>query len=165
MPWATNTPHPPHLLPTHSMKYSGYGYKFLRINRFNCGKDPVAVLGKRLHAVIEARPEANGVLDVVLETIDGLRTNEVKECPKCKQLRDIEDFRDLSLVRGIGRICLVCKGMRIQKEMLAQATQILSLVKCPLCSANMVLRRSKYGQFYSCIKYPRCKGKLLYKFN
>jgi DNA topoisomerase-1 len=28
---------------------------------------------------------------------------------------------------------------------------------CPKCGANMVLRTGKYGQFYACSKYPKCK--------
>jgi len=137
----------------------GYGYKFIRINRFNCGKDPVATLEKRLRAQIEEKAETNEVLRGVLETIDGLRTNEVKECPKCKELRDIEEFRDPSLVKGIGRICITCKGLRKETpskaiHLTAQSTK----TKCPRCGASMVLRRGKYGQFYGCSRFPRCKG-------
>ncbi len=31
--------------------------------------------------------------------------------------------------------------------------------KCPLCGANMVIRRSKYGKsFYGCSNFPKCRG-------
>lgn len=30
-------------------------------------------------------------------------------------------------------------------------------VYCPSCHAEMVLKDSKYGQFYSCINYPKCR--------
>ena len=137
----------------------GYGYKFLRINRFNIGKDPVVTLEKRLRAQIEERDETNWVLSGVLETIDGLRTNEVKECPKCKELRDIDEFRDPSLIKGIGRICITCKGMK--KETLQKASGLSAQptkTKCPKCGSNMVLRRGKFGQFYGCSQFPRCRG-------
>lgn len=29
---------------------------------------------------------------------------------------------------------------------------------CGECGSKMVLRKSKYGLFYGCIKYPECKG-------
>lgn len=137
----------------------GYGYKFLRINRFNSGKDPVATLEKRLRAQIEEKAETNEVLRGVLETIDGLRTNEVKECPKCKELRDIEEFRDPSLIKGIGRICITCKGLR--KETPPKSSDLAAQpakTKCPKCGASMVLRRGKFGQFYGCSRFPRCRG-------
>lgn len=31
-------------------------------------------------------------------------------------------------------------------------------ITCPNCGAPMVLRTSKYGEFYGCSKYPKCKG-------
>jgi len=136
----------------------GYGYKFLRINRFNSGKNPVATLDRRLRAQIEERPETNGVLDGVLDTIDGLRTNEVKECPECKELRKIEDFRDLTLVRGVGRICNTCKVVRKGPSQKQAGTGVqTSRTKCPKCGVSMVLRRGKYGQFYGCSMFPQCR--------
>jgi len=30
---------------------------------------------------------------------------------------------------------------------------------CPLCGAKMYLRHSRFGDFYSCSKWPKCKGK------
>src|SRR5712692_6086425 len=36
------------------MVLESYGYKFLRINRFNLGNDPVVVLSDRLYALIES---------------------------------------------------------------------------------------------------------------
>lgn len=32
------------------------------------------------------------------------------------------------------------------------------LVKCPECGEVMVLKRSKFGLFYGCQKWPRCDG-------
>ncbi|MEW6040528.1 MAG: type I DNA topoisomerase [Elusimicrobiota bacterium] len=31
--------------------------------------------------------------------------------------------------------------------------------KCPVCGAPMYLRESRYGRFYSCSRWPQCKGK------
>ncbi|HEM56319.1 MAG TPA: type I DNA topoisomerase, partial [Thermodesulfobium narugense] len=37
---------------------------------------------------------------------------------------------------------------------------LVSEKKCPLCGSDMKLRISKFGRFYSCSRYPECKGKL-----
>ncbi|MDR0734269.1 MAG: type I DNA topoisomerase [Elusimicrobiota bacterium] len=31
--------------------------------------------------------------------------------------------------------------------------------KCPLCGGQMLLRRSRYGEYLACARYPECKGK------
>ena len=31
-------------------------------------------------------------------------------------------------------------------------------VKCDICGGEMVIKRSRYGTFYACAKYPECKG-------
>ena len=28
---------------------------------------------------------------------------------------------------------------------------------CPYCKAPLVLRKGKYGEFYGCINYPKCR--------
>ncbi|WP_428898517.1 DNA topoisomerase-1 [Parelusimicrobium proximum] len=32
--------------------------------------------------------------------------------------------------------------------------------KCPLCQSPMVIRRSRFGEYLACSKYPECKGKI-----
>jgi len=34
---------------------------------------------------------------------------------------------------------------------------------CSLCGAELVLRESKYGKFYGCSTFPKCKGKKNYE--
>jgi len=29
---------------------------------------------------------------------------------------------------------------------------------CPLCNSKMIRRTGRYGSFWGCIRYPRCKG-------
>ncbi len=31
-------------------------------------------------------------------------------------------------------------------------------IKCDICGGNMVIRRGRYGNFYACASYPKCKG-------
>ena len=35
-----------------------------------------------------------------------------------------------------------------------------SKCECPKCGGSMFLRRSEYGEFYSCSRFPKCRGKL-----
>ncbi|AEE14598.1 DNA topoisomerase I [Thermodesulfobium narugense DSM 14796] len=39
-------------------------------------------------------------------------------------------------------------------------SSLASEKKCPICGSDMKLRISKFGRFYSCSRYPECKGKL-----
>jgi len=42
--------------------------------------------------------------------IDGLQNGEMKECPKCKEIREYKDFKDPDLTKGYGRFCCYCKS-------------------------------------------------------
>lgn len=39
----------------------------------------------------------------------------------------------------------------------------ISIPTCPTCGSKMVLRKGKYGKFYGCSRYPRCRGTRNYK--
>lgn len=140
-----------------------YGYKFIRINKFNCGKNPIETLDKRLLA---ATTEKNGEVDVlrsIHETIDHIQNNGAKECPKCKAIRDGEEFKDPACSTGYGRICVSCKKSKATRaeprgESPADARKI-----CPKCKSTMVLRNGRYGKFYGCSRYPMCHATIPYK--
>jgi very-short-patch-repair endonuclease len=89
-----------------------YGYKFLRINRFNVGQNPVQTLDKRLAALIKPTSANHEIVNDIHETIEGLSDGDMKECPKCKELKSIHEFKDKGLISGIGRICNACKGTK-----------------------------------------------------
>lgn len=102
----------------------GYGYRFLRINRFNLGRDPVKTLDARLaklaqDAVRDAQPHA--MIDEVKATAEGLIARNKKVCKTCGEVRDLEQFRDPALQNRIGRKCMPCKqaeaGVRAQGVM------------------------------------------------
>ncbi len=81
-----------------------YGYRFLRINRFNLGKDPVMTLSERLYQLLElagAEPESTAV-DAALEQAAGLANKELKPCSRCGEIRAQENFFDPSLREGAG---------------------------------------------------------------
>lgn len=91
-----------------------YGYRFLRINRFNLGKDPIQVISDRLYRLVEVAGMEirSSVVDQVLDQVQGLASKEKKACTRCGQIRDQEAFFDPELrdgVGGFGRICMPCK--------------------------------------------------------
>ncbi|MDP2683512.1 MAG: type I DNA topoisomerase [bacterium] len=62
--------------------------------------------------------------------------------PKCKNTLNVEMANDKPIVKpGTVRDIEPVKG-----------------VQCPKCTSDMVKRDGKFGPFYSCIKYPACKG-------
>lgn len=91
-----------------------YGYRFLRINRFNLGKDPVATLSQRLQALVEmatGSPVAASVERVQKQAAD-LANKEAKACSRCGEIRLLELFYDKALKGGdggYGRVCMPCK--------------------------------------------------------
>ncbi len=92
----------------------GYGYKFLRLNRFNLGEDPVVTLSERLDKLVRsADVQARAVsLDAISSTVEALQNRTAKECSKCLKVKDQSAFFDKSLAGGgggYGRICMPCK--------------------------------------------------------
>jgi hypothetical protein len=98
-----------------------YGYRFLRINRFNLGKDPVATLSDRLEGLVETlldEDEAESVVDMQREA-KGLQDGTLKTCPLCGKNKPIKEFYDDSLKGGeggYGRNCMPCKYQRSHPE-------------------------------------------------
>lgn len=138
-----------------------YGYRFLRINRFNIGKNPIETFDKRLTQLVKDVPAENPLLNNIHETIEHLHNGEMKECPKCKELRSKDDFRDSSLVTGYGRFCRQCKG--VGRPAAPKPAPVLSDLNCPRCGSKMILRNGRRGQFYGCSKFPYCRGTREYK--
>jgi len=139
----------------------GYGYKFLRINKFNIGNDPIKTLNDRIENLIKGRVDKNNLISRIHQTIEGLQNGEMKECPKCKEIRNLDDFKDSSLITGYGRFCRFCKGyvstMKIERKV-KTATIITGDKICPRCGSKMILRSGRYGKFYGCSKFPYCRG-------
>jgi very-short-patch-repair endonuclease len=138
-----------------------YGYKFLRINRFNIGVNPIETLNERIGRLIKADPVGNPLLQNIHETITGLQNGDMKECPKCKEVRSLEEFRDRSLITGYGRFCSTCKGQRVIERagiLEPRPAPVLTDQTCPRCNSRMILRNGRRGRFYGCSRFPYCKG-------
>jgi very-short-patch-repair endonuclease len=133
-----------------------YGYKFLRINKFNIGKDPISTLNNRINSLIKNEIKKNDLINHIYNTVEAIQKGKMKECPKCKEIRDYEDFRDPDLITGYGRFCCHCKGnahnsIRINHE-------ISNEKHCPECGSKMILRNGRFGKFYGCSRFPYCRG-------
>ena len=44
-----------------------------------------------------------------------------------------------------------------EEEQQEKKPQIVAEFKCELCGGDMVLRTGRYGSFYACVNYPKCK--------
>lgn len=138
-----------------------YGYKFLRINRFNVGENPIKTLDERLARLVKDEPSDNSVLNSIHMTVEGLQNGAMKECPKCKEIRPYVDFQDSSLLTGVGRFCSTCKNNKITIQaaiVASRPTPILTDKKCPRCGSPMILRNGRRGKFYGCSRFPYCRG-------
>lgn len=95
-----------------------YGYKFLRLNRFNLGHDTVDRISKRLDELAKAAAEVEQVpqvIDQIPQEAQSLTSGDMKTCPKCGAPKLLEEYWDSSLKQGtggFGRSCIACK----QKE-------------------------------------------------
>ena len=93
-----------------------YGYRFLRINRFNLGSNPVETLSARLQRLVEvAGAEVSSVaIEHVMRQAEALSKRDMKVCSRCGQIREQKEFFDPGLKSGeggYGRVCMVCKAL------------------------------------------------------
>lgn len=143
-----------------------YGYRILRVNRFNLGRDPVATLSERLSSMLGNEIEQNQAHAYVEDfnyVTKGIENGEVRECKRCEELKPLNKFRDKKTKTGYGRICKECKRKARQdksktkrdKNSRAEAAEGVS---CPRCGGRMQVRKGPYGPFYGCSSFPRCRG-------
>ncbi|MDP2728869.1 MAG: AAA domain-containing protein [Dehalococcoidales bacterium] len=144
-----------------------YGYKFLRINKFNIGNNPIETLDSRIRTLIKEEPANTKFLSNVHETVEAFQNGSIRICPKCEEIRNLEDFRDSALISGYGRICNKCKDIKkttkpatriIEKPRITSVKYGASRTLCPKCGSRMVLRNGRYGQFWGCSRFPYCRG-------
>lgn len=141
-----------------------YGYKFLRVNKFNIGSNPISTLNDRIMSLLKNGVGKNNVISHIHETVANLQNGSMKECPKCNKVRAADDFKDSSLITGYGRFCKYCKGKNSYSELRVTSssagnTNISSNTQlCPRCSSKMIVRTGRYGRFYGCSRFPYCRG-------
>ncbi len=94
----------------------GYGYKFLRINRFNIGDNPILTLDERLRRLIRAidiEKQPPKLIEEYQDKQAALESGDSRVCKKCARVLPKKDFFDRRLKNGkggYGRICMECKG-------------------------------------------------------
>lgn len=92
-----------------------YGYRFIRLNRFNIGKDPVVFLSKQLERLVKknSNKDCDDSMKKIQKDAFSILDKTSKECPKCNNIKFIDEFFDQSLKSGkgaVGRVCLSCKA-------------------------------------------------------
>jgi very-short-patch-repair endonuclease len=96
-----------------------YGYRFLRINRFNLGKDPVRTLDDRLLRIAQdflLADKPHVLVETVKQETNGLTNGDMRQCFVCQEVKSIEEFRDMTLARGYGRKCRTCKRQGLRRR-------------------------------------------------
>ncbi len=138
----------------------GYGYKFIRINKFNAGVNPIETLDTRIVELITEKSYKTRILEQVQVKAQGLSDRTMKKCPSCSEIKPQSDYRDSSLMSGYGRICLTCKSAKREQKVIQEqgAAELAKNLSCPRCNSPMTLRSGRYGKFFGCSNYPRCKG-------
>lgn len=52
--------------------------------------------------------------DFVTAKVELVNSGELVFCPSCKRNKPVEDFHDSSLISGVGRNCMRCKGKPVK---------------------------------------------------
>lgn len=135
----------------------GYGYTFLRINRFNVGNNPIETLDTRISQLISEPSNNHVIADIIDSEAKGLHNGTRKVCPKCQKILENSEFYDPSLKGYFGRICRNCKGKNAEvAHKRAEDDRLTSCrmcdKKCPRCSKPLLKMVPVYGAIkYKCL--------------
>ncbi len=83
-----------------------------------------------------------------------------KPCPECKEGKLVIKLGRFGRFYGCSRFP-ECNYMAPLEEEAAQEEEFKKQAegeKCPECGADMAVKRSRFGPFLGCTKYPDCKG-------
>lgn len=135
-----------------------YGYKFLRINKFNIGNDPIATLNERISHLLKKKDNVNSVATAVKRTVVDIQSGQMKECQKCGELKIISNFYDEKLKSQFGKVCIDCKKPRYSSRSSKSLPVTRNPNNCPKCGSELVKRSGPYGSFLGCSRFPNCNG-------
>ena len=85
-----------------------YGYRFIRLNRFNCSDDPVSFLNNFLFNIVDKGSTQN-ISDKIKKTAKLAQSKEAKHCKTCDKILPLEKFKDNSLKTKYGNVCNKCR--------------------------------------------------------
>ena len=147
----------------------GYGYHFIRLNRFNLGTEPVDAISDMLTNLLKRIGSPNQPHQLVADlnaSVKKLESGELKACPKCGKVKELEFFKDEKLKSGVGRVCRLCKGKMTSMPRKKHTQPDQSAAKheiCPSCGGPMRVQVARKGsrkgnKFLGCARFPICKG-------
>jgi superfamily I DNA and/or RNA helicase/very-short-patch-repair endonuclease len=91
-----------------------FGYKMIRLNKFNIGAKPIETLNNKLLELVEERQESDA--DAITNLIskqkavnEGLKNKKMKICPSCQDIKPLFEFFDNQLKSEYGNTCMACK--------------------------------------------------------
>jgi len=124
-----------------------YGYKMLRLNKFNIGKDPVHFLNGQIAKILKEYEDKGDalvrtVIDDATSAFEGLNSGTYRICKKCDQNKPATEFMDDNAVSGYRRFCLSCsKPMhkKSKKKVILSDSKSSETKICPNCSQDFPL--------------------------
>lgn len=88
------------------------------------------------------------------QALERARQERGQLCPNCRTPLEVQYSRRTG--KRYLR-CPACGTTQAFPKVVEQAEPV-EHVRCPLCDAPMLLRQGKYGRFYSCSRFPECRG-------
>ncbi len=115
-----------------------FGYKMIRLNRFNIARNPVETINDMLIELIEKNTskgsDAIANLISTQKTVnEGLKNKEMKICPTCQDIKPLFEFYDNQLKSEYGNTCMKCKSKKGYFEK----------TKCTSCKKTKFVRNFK----------------------
>jgi len=149
----------------------GYGYKMLRINKFNVGDDPIQTLNDRISEILKdfENKGASLIQEVLNDTAaahEGFRTGTVRHCKKCDANKPKADFEDSSIPSGMRRYCKTCTKPPAakRKRTISKSGTVKHTKKCPTCKKTFPLtefvdKSNKSGKRSLCAKCKKISNR------
>ena len=124
-----------------------YGYKMLRLNKFNIGNDPVYFLNSQIKKILEEyEDKGDALVKTVIEdatsAFEGLKTGTYRICKKCDKNKPTTEFMDDNALSGYRRFCSSCsKPMhkKSKKKVILSDSKSSETKICPNCSQDFPL--------------------------
>jgi len=100
-----------------------FGYKMIRVNRFNLGDSPVKTLNERIKKMLTLMMNGNkahALVDQIAKESqrahEGIKNGTHKHCKKCDQIKPLKAFEDPKTSSGYGRYCMACKKKPVKRK-------------------------------------------------
>lgn len=113
---------------------------FIQCKKFITSKVPVGAV-RDFYGAVADRP-ANGKAYFITTNVF---THEAEQFATDKPIELIDQFELIKMVRKSD----ISVGSESNKAILSE--------KCPECGGNLLRRKGKYGSFFGCSNYPKCK--------